>query len=277
MTEPLQQIWHAALDGYMALAKLSSPYFFAICTLVFLPLSLVVAGRRSQPVLHSGMIPDTVYWLVAPPLLYTPITIWLFEALVNAGLYSIDGLGQVRDGLVPVATLPVLLQAIVILLTMDVIQYWVHRLSHSAGLWKFHAIHHSAVNVDWLTSTRFHPVDTLVRSICVYLLVAALGFSSQAWLILVPFNTLYSHFVHANLDWDYGPLRYLLASPVYHRWHHTHADQGGNANFAPTFPFIDLLFGTYYEPKGVRPTVFGAPHDAISNSNILSQVAYPFR
>jgi sterol desaturase/sphingolipid hydroxylase (fatty acid hydroxylase superfamily) len=83
--------------------------------------------------------------------------------------------------------------------------------------------------------------------------------------------------VHANLDWDYGPLRYLLASPVFHRWHHTHADQGGNANFAPTFPLLDLLFGTYYEPRGVRPTVFGTPRDRISDANILAQVAYPFR
>jgi sterol desaturase/sphingolipid hydroxylase (fatty acid hydroxylase superfamily) len=201
----------------------------------------------------------------------------LFSLLAGSGLYSLDELGQVTDGLVPVQELPLLAQALVILLVFDLIQYWVHRASHGATFWKFHAIHHSAVHVDWLTSTRFHPVDTIVRSYCVYLLVVALGFSPEAWLILVPFNTLYSPFVHANLNWDYGPFRYVLVSPVYHRWHHTHADQGGNANFAPTFPFIDLLFGTYYEPRGIRPAVFGTPHDPISNANILSQVLYPFR
>lgn len=276
MTDPIQDTWRFAGQAYLSVAGLSSVYLFAICALVFLPLSVVVARHSSQPVLHSGMVPDVLYWLVAPQLLYAPQTVWLFSVLVDAGLYSVDDLGNVVDGAIPVRVLPVLIQALVILLIMDLIQYWIHRLSHAPVFWKFHAIHHSATHVDWLTSTRFHPVDTLVRSYCVYLLVAALGFAPEAWLLLVPFNTLYSPLVHANLDWDYAPFRYLLVSPVFHRWHHTHADEGGNANFAPTFPFIDLVFGTYYEPKGIRPAVFGAPHDTVSNTNILSQVMYPF-
>lgn len=276
MTDPIQDTWRFAGQAYLSVAGLSSVYLFAICALVFLPLSVVVARHSSQPVLHSGMVPDVLYWLVAPQLLYAPLTVWLFSVLVDAGLYSVDDLGNVVDGAIPVRVLPVLIQALVILLIMDLIQYWIHRLSHAPVFWKFHAIHHSATHVDWLTSTRFHPVDTIVRSYCVYLLVAALGFAPEAWLVLVPFNTLYSPLVHANLDWNYGPFRYLLVSPVFHRWHHTHADEGGNANFAPTFPFIDLVFGTYYEPKGIRPAVFGAPHDTVSNTNILSQVMYPF-
>jgi sterol desaturase/sphingolipid hydroxylase (fatty acid hydroxylase superfamily) len=266
-----------ALDAYMAVGQLGSFYLFAICAAVFLPLSLAVNRGSRQPVVHKGMIPDTIYWLVAPPLLYVPLTGWLFALLFDAGLYSVDGSGQVVDGLVAVRQLPVLGQAVVILLLMDLLQYWLHRLSHSEPFWKFHAIHHSATKVDWLTSSRFHPVDTIVRSYCVFLLVAALGFEPQAWLILVPFNTIYSPLVHANLDWDYGPLRYLLVSPAMHRWHHTHADEGGNSNFAPTFPFLDLLFGTYYAPKGVKPAVFGTKSDAVSDSNVFSQVIYPFR
>ena len=276
MTHSLHEAWAAALNAYMAMAHLGSVYLFIICALVFVPLSVALAARRSQPVLHGGMVPDVLYWLAAPPMIYAPLTAWLISLLVDAGFYSLNDAGQISDGLVAVRQLPIVAQALVILVLMDVIQYWVHRLSHTAVFWKFHAIHHSATHVDWHTSTRFHPVDTIVRSYCVYLLVAALGFDPDAWLILVPFNTLYSPFVHANLDWDYGPLRYLLVSPVMHRWHHTHADEGGNSNFAPTFPFIDLLFGTCYEPKGVPPRVFGTPNDPISQSNIVSQMAYPF-
>lgn len=276
MPDLINAAWRAGSDAYLGMAQLGSLYLFLICAAVFLPLSFVVAGPR-QPLLHTGMIPDALYWLVAPSLLYTPVTAWMFAVLVDSGLYSIDDVGQVVDGAVPVRFLPVLLQVLLILLIMDLIQYWVHRLSHSAAFWKFHAIHHSAINVDWLTSTRFHPADTIVRSYCVYLLVAALGFDPQAWLVLVPFNTLYSPLVHANLDWTYGPFRYLLVSPVFHRWHHTHAAEGGNSNFAPTFPFIDLLFGTYYEAKDARPALFGTPHDAVSQSNIFSQLVYPLR
>jgi hypothetical protein len=27
--------------------------------------------------------------------------------------------------------------------------------------------------------------------------------------------------VHTGLNWTFGPFRYLIASPVFHRWHHT--------------------------------------------------------
>jgi sterol desaturase/sphingolipid hydroxylase (fatty acid hydroxylase superfamily) len=102
------------------------------------------------------------------------------------------------------------------------------------------------------------------------------GFSPAAWAILAPFNLIYSPLVHANLDWTYGPFRYFLASPVFHRWHHTHPKEGGNKNFAPTFPFLDIIFGTYYDPKDARPEVFGTPYDPISDSNIFQQLVYPF-
>ncbi len=45
--------------------------------------------------------------------------------------------------------------------------------------------------------------------------------------------------------------------PVLHRWHHTGIDQGGSKNFSATFPILDLMFGTYYMPKGERPERFG--------------------
>src|SRR5262249_8355033 len=57
--------------------------------------------------------------------------------------------------------------------------------------------------------------------------------------------------------WTFGPLRYVLASPVFHRWHHTTQEEGLNRNFAPTFPFLDLAFGTFYMPPGKLPERFG--------------------
>jgi sterol desaturase/sphingolipid hydroxylase (fatty acid hydroxylase superfamily) len=53
-------------------------------------------------------------------------------------------------------------------------------------------------------------------------------------------------------------------------------DEGGNKNFAPTFPFLDLLFGTYYDQRGVQPSAFGTPNDPVSDVNILQQLVYPF-
>ena len=72
-----------------------------------------------------------------------------------------------------------------------------------------------------------------------------------------PFTTATSAFVHANLNWTLGPFKYVLAGPVFHRWHHTAADRGGSKNFAGTFPIWDLMFGTFYMPENELPDAYG--------------------
>ena len=34
-----------------------------------------------------------------------------------------------------------------------------HRLLHRPLLWRFHAVHHSSTQVDWLSAVRVHPVN----------------------------------------------------------------------------------------------------------------------
>lgn len=58
------------------------------------------------------------------------------------------------------------------------------------------------------------------------------------------------------MSWDFGPLRAILASPRFHRWHHTSAEEGRDKNFAGLLPLWDILFGTYYIPDS-QPTGFG--------------------
>ena len=67
--------------------------------------------------------------------------------------------------------------------------------------------------------------------------------------------------MHANLDWDWGPLRSFLVSPRFHRWHHTSEEEARDKNFAGLLPLWDILFGTYYMPRERRPTVC-KPNDA---------------
>ena len=77
-----------------------------------------------------------------------------------------------------------------------------------------------------------------------------------------PFTTFHSAFVHANLNWTLGPFKYVLATPVFHRWHHTSQEEGGNTNFAGTFPLWDILFGTYRMPENQLPDNYGVDEQA---------------
>ena len=42
----------------------------------------------------------------------------------------------------------------------------------------------------------------------------------------LPLFTAYAIFLDANVSWNFGPLRFVLASPRFHRWHHTAAEEG---------------------------------------------------
>lgn len=254
------------LNGFIFNAQ----WLFIIMVL-FTLLAKIWPSKRDQPLFRRDMATDSFYWFVMSPA-YNQIYRFYFIALVTTTtIQNLNGWGQTH-----LATQNIFVQALLILLVSDVLQYWLHRFFHRDPLWKYHAIHHSAQVVDWLTSARFHPINIILYSTSVNALVATMGFSKEAFAILLPFNMLYSPLVHANVPWTYGPFKYVLASPVFHRWHHTHLHEGGNKNFAPTFSFLDVLFGTFYMPKGRQPEVFGIEGNPVPDT-VTGQMLYPFR
>jgi sterol desaturase/sphingolipid hydroxylase (fatty acid hydroxylase superfamily) len=242
--------------------------WFIINMTLFVPLAFIIPSKREQPLFHRGTATDGLYCFCGP-LLYGPAS--RFIALFFVSLSAIQFI-QLKWNL---SHLSLFVQIPLILLLTDFLQYWAHRLFHHKLFWKFHAIHHSSTHVDWLTSARFHPINFILYSTAINALVATLGFSYDALKILLPFNVIFSPLVHANLNWTYGPFKYVLASPIFHRWHHTHPHEGGHKNFAPSFPFLDIMFGTFYMPEGKKPEIFGTPHDPITGG-LIQHLVYPF-
>ena len=167
-------------------------------------------------------------------------------------------------------------QVAIYLLLTDFLSYWFHRVFHGGNFWKYHAIHHSAKEVDWTTAYRLHPVNMLLQPSLIGVAMLMLGISPEVVLFLVPWDIFSAALVHANVKWSFGPLKYIIASPVFHRWHHCLPDDGGNTNFAPTFAFWDVLFGTFYMPEGRLPQLFGV-EDKQFPENYLQQLIYPFK
>ena len=165
---------------------------------------------------------------------------------------------------------------VIFLIGEDFILYWTHRLFHGKRLWNYHAVHHSSEELEWISAARFHPVNLFLRhaspptSSC-----CSLGISPNVFVVLGPFTIAHSAFVHANLDWTLGPFKYVIATPVFHRWHHTAADRGGEKNFAATFPVLDLIFGTFYMPAGELPDQLRDRRSRISDE-LPGQLVHPF-
>jgi len=216
-----------------------------------------------------GAATDFMYWFIVPVFLRLARTL-----MVWAGVWLLFG-GRDPQPL-PVRNLPLGLQIAMILLIQDVLFYGIHRVFHTSRVWKFHAIHHSPTVLDWMSAARFHPINNLLEFVLADVVVLLMGFSPEALLTLAPFNLIYSAMTHANLNWTFGPLRYVFASPVFHRWHHTTQEEGLDKNFASTFPFLDLLFGTFYMPPGKLPERFGNG-EADFPEDFWGQFMHPFR
>lgn len=233
---------------------------------------------RGQKLLRREMLTDMLYWFIIP--LFGS---WVRIAYLSLGATLVYGLGNheeigrfLKEGHGTLKSVPLWLQMALIMLISDFILYWAHRLFHTGKWWEFHTIHHSPAVIDWTTAARFHPVNLWLTFTLVDALMLIAGFSPAALAALVPVNMIYSTFVHANLNWTLGPFRYVLASPVFHRWHHTQVNEGGNRNFAPTFPLLDVLFGTFYMPEGRLPEHYGVQGREVPD-DFLRQLVYPFK
>jgi sterol desaturase/sphingolipid hydroxylase (fatty acid hydroxylase superfamily) len=223
---------------------------------------------------------DVAYWFFTPLVTraVTRLSLGLVFAIIafSQGLSFEDLRHAATTRRTWVSSVPLWIQVPLILVCADVLAYWTHRLFHGGRLWRFHAIHHSSRTVDWLSSVRLHPFNDAVARIAQILPLYWLGFHGGVLAAFVPFLTFYALLLHANVGWSYGPLRFALASPVFHRWHHTSQDEGLDKNFAGLFPFIDLAFGTFYMPPGRRPQRFGLVNDDVPDG-LIGQLLYPFR
>jgi sterol desaturase/sphingolipid hydroxylase (fatty acid hydroxylase superfamily) len=225
------------------------------------------------------LVTDACYWLFVPVFARTlRIGLMVLGAGVIFGIHDADDLiAFYEHGHGPLAELPLWFQAILFLVASDFMLYWLHRMFHGGAFWKYHAIHHSSEDLEWISAARFHPVNLLIGTIAVDVILLMAGISPDIMLWVGPFTTFHSAFVHANLNWSLGPFKYVLATPVFHRWHHTSLAKGGNTNFAGTFPLWDILFGTFRMPENEFPKVYGVDGEQAIPSEIGGQLAYPFR
>ncbi|GAC1485549.1 MAG: sterol desaturase family protein [Acetobacteraceae bacterium] len=240
--------------------------------------ALAAACNKAPPWWRKPDLSTDLCWAIAPQLLYrvAHVSMLVIGIAVFYGINDPGGLDHFfTEGVGPLSHLGFWPQVALYLLGNDLVMYATHRLFHSVHLWRFHAVHHSSEHLEWISAGRFHPVDQILHGTLSDVVMLLLGIPPEVLVWLMPFNVGTSALVHANLDWDFGMFRYVLASPVFHRWHHTSAERGGSSNFAGTFPLYDLIFGTFYMPAAQRPDGYGMD-DPQFPKDFIGQLRRPF-
>ena len=238
---------------------------------LFVPLEQLFPKRAEQPILRPSWRTDLTYFFFSAVLVQLTTILTLKPAMIFFS-WAVNAKIQTWVG-----SLPFILQFMGILLVADLTQYWVHRLFHSVPvLWRFHAVHHSAESMDWLAGARLHLVDIAVTRGISYIPIYLLGFAEAPVFAYIVFVSVHATFIHSNLRFEFGPLRWLMATPQFHHWHHCADHDLVDKNFAVHLPVLDRLFGTYYLPKGVWPTSYGVIGGVTPAKGYLGQFIQPF-
>lgn len=242
-----------------------------VYSLVFLPIERLFARLPEQGVFRAGWRTDLTYFFVSALLVQVTTILTLKPAMV---LFDWAAVPPVQQW---VQSLPSALQFLLLILVADLTQYWVHRAFHAVPLlWRFHAVHHSAEQMDWLAGSRLHLVDVAVTRGLTYVPIYVLGFADGplfAYLVVV---SAQATFIHANVRFAFGPLRWLVATPQFHHWHHASDAEGVDKNFAVHLPVLDFVFGTAYLPES-WPSGYGINGGATPPEGYLRQLLWPFR
>ena len=264
-----------SLSGLLAeLAALAAR--LVVVLVIFVPLERLCAAR-TQRFFRAALATDLAYYFFANLLpkffLVVPISAlaWALHRAVPSDFYA------------AMTTLPSSLRLGLALLAGEVGFYWGHRAMHAVPmLWRFHAIHHAAEEMDFLVNTRAHPVDLFLSRLAGLVPIYALGLAQPMGdqVDLVPvlaalIGSLWGFFVHANLSWRFGWLESVLATPAFHHWHHTNDGPAViDKNFASMLPALDRIFGTFYLPKQAFPSAYGV--EAPMPAGFWNQMFYPF-
>jgi sterol desaturase/sphingolipid hydroxylase (fatty acid hydroxylase superfamily) len=241
---------------------------FLLFSTLLTPLEILAPAHRRR-FFRRGYSTDLLYFTLAPFL------VGAGASLLLAAIAALVGAVIPPPARALLQAQPFALQFAEILLASEIAGYWVHRLSHRVrALWRFHAVHHSAVELDWLASHRQHPLEAVWLLGVANLPVLVLGFSTEALWGFVLFQKLYTAFLHSNVKLGFGRFGVLLASPRFHHWHHDGNAGDRTYNFAALFPWIDVLWGTYREPASF-PARYGC--DEPVGESYAAQLVAPLR
>lgn len=237
-------------NGYSSRTFLATIIMFLIMGMIWAPLERLIPFSRkwlgdSDTATDFMLFTGSKYWgdFINQPIKLATITLVVQKISPEIG-----------QGLWPSQLHPYL-QVFLLLSINDFFRYWYHRWMHeNEFMWRWHAVHHSSERLYWFNGTRSHPIEGLVQSIIWGIPLAFVQAPVEIVFVTNLLGRVIGRFQHTNMDLKLGIFDYIFSTPKNHRYHHSRIAKIGHTNYGGDVIFWDLLFGTFYLPKGQEPS-----------------------
>ena len=208
--------------------------------LFFLVLELLVPYRTST-------VPKAKRWLHNMALtLFNTIILQLLFAAAAAGTAAYVTAHKL--GLLNIIAMPPWAKLLATVAFMDFMLYVWHLLTHEVPfLWRFHRVHHSDLNMDVSTATRFHLGELAISAVIKISLVYFIGASFWGVIVFESALVLCAQFQHSSVKvpvWFEKVYWLLFVPPSMHRIHHSVVIKERNTNYGTIFSIWDRCLGT---------------------------------
>ena len=226
--------------------------------------------RKEQLIFRDEWQTDLVYFT------FNHILIGIFLVIVNTFVaqFEFAMYAPLQEFM---SSLHFIVQFVLIMLVADIMQYWSHRAYHEIPfLWRFHAVHHSSEQMDWIAGSRVHVIELLLTRMLILLALVLCGFSLGPVNAYIAFVAFQAVFDHANVSVNPGLLRYVFVTPNFHHWHHSQDREALDKNYAAHFAFLDYIFGTAVNSQKMWPERYGVLGDYVPKG-FLKQLIWPFK
>jgi len=166
---------------------------------------------------------------------------------------------------------------------LDGVIYFQHRLFHRVPfLWRLHRMHHTDIDFDVTTGTRFHPIEMFLSLGIKLLTILVFGLPAQAVLVFEILLNASSLFNHGNFSLPQKfelQVRSLIVTPNMHRIHHSISVSETDTNFGFCLSIWDRIFNTYLPRPQGNPDTMPIGLDqfrSLDNVSLLRLLRQPF-
>jgi sterol desaturase/sphingolipid hydroxylase (fatty acid hydroxylase superfamily) len=163
------------------------------------------------------------------------------------------------------------------LLLWDLSTWIWHYGAHKVRLlWCLHSPHHAPQNLNMTVAWVHFFAEGYYSALLQVPLLMLLGVQPAMLIVIMAFEVTWGTFIHAGersfRTGRFGPARFFIITPSYHRVHHARNPLYMDTNFCTLLPFWDWMFGTLQPLRDEVKIEYGITRDI----NVTSFVDFYF-